>query len=100
MLTLLRLPAVLLAGPDVDSRGERQMSDFSDTDKIAQRLTSSTKKLHDMASAVGSAKQVREFVGELRRNALSAEVVKFLKEGDSSAAAEHKARASEAYNQR
>ena len=76
------------------------MSDYSDVETISLRMMSATKKLHEMAGAVGSARQVKEFCGDLRRNALSAEVVKYLREGDSAAAAEHKARASEAYTAR
>lgn len=71
--------------------------DFSDTTKIANRMGQAVKKLQDMAQAVGAAKQVLEYNAEMRRVALSVEVVKALKAGESATAAEHIARASEAY---
>lgn len=76
------------------------MVDHTEALKIAERMKKCTKRLHQLASAIGSAKQVREFSSEMRRAALSAEVVKALKAGESATAAEHIARASEPYNQK
>jgi hypothetical protein len=76
------------------------MSDYSESEKIANRLKTSTRKLHELAAQVGAAKQVREFCSDQRKSALSMEVVKALKAGESAAAAEHIGRASEAYQQR
>lgn len=76
------------------------MSDYSETEKIAARMKASTRKLHELATQVGIARQIREFNSDQRKNALSIEVVKALKEGQSAAAAEHVGRASKAYQER
>lgn len=73
------------------------MSDYSETEKIASRMKSSTRKLHELAAQVGHAKQVREYDSDRRKGILSMEVVKALKAGESATAAEHIGRASEAY---
>jgi hypothetical protein len=72
-------------------------ADFTDSSNVAARMVTATRKLHEMSNAVGRARQVKEFCSDRRKNLLSAEAVKFLREGDSVAAAEHKARASEIY---
>lgn len=76
------------------------MSDYSETEKIAARMKASTRRLHELAPQVGAARQIREFNSDQRKNALSIEVVKALKAGESAAAAEHIGRASEAYRAR
>ncbi len=58
-----------------------------------------TRKLHQLAGRVGGAKQVREFASDQRKAALSVEVVKALKDGESATAAEHIGRASASYRQ-
>lgn len=73
------------------------MADHSDSEEIAARMKSVTRKLHDLASLVGAARQVREFSSDQRKVALSVEVAKFLDAGESVSAAEHKARASGDY---
>jgi hypothetical protein len=73
------------------------MADHSETEEIAGRMKSSTRKLHELSSLVGSARQIREFNSDQRKAALSTEVVKFLKSGESATAAEHMGRASEPY---
>lgn len=73
-------------------------ADHTDVNVISARIMSSTKRLHELADKVGSARQVREFSSEMRKAVLSAEVVKALKEGATSATeAEHVARSTENY---
>lgn len=76
------------------------MADYSETEQIARRMKGSTRKLHELASQVGAARQIREFNSDQRKIALSIEVVKALKEGESATAAEHIGRASPAYTQK
>lgn len=73
------------------------MSDYSESEQIANRMKSSTRKLHELASQVGSARQIKEFNSDQRKMALSVEVVKALKNGETATAAEHWARASTLY---
>lgn len=76
------------------------MNDHSEALKLAERMKRAVKRLHELAPALGSAKQVKEFNSEMRRSALSSEVVRALKAGESATAAEHIARASESYQQK
>jgi hypothetical protein len=61
-------------------------------------MQSATRKLHQLAPQVGHAKQIREYDGDRRKMLLSQLVIRFLKEGESSAAAEHLARSSPVYS--
>lgn len=47
------------------------MNDHSQSLEIAGRLRDSVQKLHDMAIDVASARQIREFASDRRRNLLS-----------------------------
>lgn len=76
------------------------MSDYQDSQRIADRMKKSTRKLHELAAQVGSARQIKEFASDMRKSALAVEVVKALKAGESATAAEHIGRASEAYQQK
>src|SRR4051812_26745325 len=73
------------------------MSDHSDSLKISERMKRSVRTLHELANQVGSARQIKEFAADMRKAALSVEVVKALKAGESATAAEHIGRASSAY---
>ena len=73
------------------------MPDHSEIDKIADRLRSSTKKLHELVPLLGMAKQVKEFSSDQRKQALAVEMVKSLKAGEGAAASDAIARASDAY---
>jgi endonuclease IV len=53
--------------------------------------------MEKLAPALGMAKQIVEFASDRRRSALSVNVVPHLKAGESAAAAEHLARASDEY---
>src|SRR5438045_2835721 len=66
--------------------------------QIELRLKGCTKRLHEMAGAVGSAKQIRDFDPDRRKNLLARYVVPHLKAGESAAAAEATARANPAYH--
>lgn len=72
-------------------------ADHTDSLEVTTRMKSSTAKLHQLSARVGMAKQVRDFMNDLRKNALSCEVVKALKAGESATAAEHIGRASPEY---
>lgn len=73
------------------------LADHSDSQRIAERMKDSTRKLHELAAQVGRAKQIREYDSDRRKSILSIEVVKALKDGESATAAEHIGRASQAY---
>src|SRR5438105_4379835 len=74
------------------------MSDFSQTRAVQERLVSVTKKLHEMAPAVGSARTIRQYDSDRRKRLLSLEVIRSYKNGSESATeAEHHARASDNY---
>lgn len=62
--------------------------DFTDTHKMAERLTDATRKLQQMSDDVGHARQVKEFVSDLKKNLLAKYVVRALKAGESATAAE------------
>ncbi len=62
--------------------------DFSDTQKIADRLMSATARLQKMVPEVAHARQVKSFLSDIRKNLLAKYVVSSLKGGESSAAAE------------
>lgn len=73
------------------------MSDYSESEKIAARMKTATRKLRELAAQVGSARQIREYDGDRRKQILAVEVVKSIKAGESAAAADAIGRASEAY---
>lgn len=72
------------------------MADFSETQKIADRMQQCTRKLHQLAAQMGVARQIKEYDADRRKQILAIEVVKSLKTGES-AAADAIGRASEAY---
>jgi len=65
--------------------------------QIEKRLKSATGRLHQLAAAVGHAKQVREFAGDRKKNLLAKYVVRALKAGETSTAAETIGRADPSY---
>lgn len=76
------------------------MSDNTEIARIQQRMQQCTKKLHDLTTNVGMARQVKEFSSDLRKQALAVEMVKSIKAGESASAADCIARASDAYASR
>lgn len=71
--------------------------DYSDIAQIQQALMEASDELSRMTDEVAKARQVKEWDSERRKAALSCQVAPMLGEG-SAAAAEHKARASDAYH--
>lgn len=75
------------------------MSDHTQSNQIAERMKGSTRKLHQLASQVGSARQIREYDSDRRKNLLAKYVVKALKDGQSATAAETIGRSDPAYQE-
>lgn len=75
------------------------MSDHSEVQRVSERMKSSTRKLHDLAARVGSAKQIREYDGDRRKNLLAKYVAKSLKAGESATASETIGRANPSYQE-
>lgn len=78
---------------------EPQKPDFSDLQAVQQRLVESSEALAAMTPSVAVARQCKEFSGDLRKRALCVPMREFLVAGESAAAAETKARASEIYGE-
>lgn len=74
-------------------------ADHSDSNAIAQRMKDSCRKLHTLAISVGSARTVREFSTDRRKNLLAKYVAKALKDGESATAAETIGRANVTYQE-
>jgi|SRR4026207_9408 len=74
-------------------------ADYTDTASVERRMITASEELSEMALALALARQVREYDSDRRKTALSKAVVPFLTQGESAAAAEHKARASAHYGQ-
>lgn len=72
-------------------------ADYGSIEEISARLVESATLLGNMAERVAKARQCRDYDGDRRKRALSSVVTDFLLQGESAAAAEHKARASEGY---
>lgn len=73
------------------------IADHTDSTQVAGRLKLASKRIHDMANEVGHARQVKEFIGDMKKNLLAGYIVPFLKDGETSSAAESKARAEEQF---
>jgi hypothetical protein len=71
--------------------------DNTEIGRIQRRIKDATTKLHELAPHVGSARQVREFSSDQRKNALAAEQIKYIQRGESVAAAENLARSNPVY---
>lgn len=72
-------------------------ADYSDTLELQRKLTESADTIQAMSSDVAIARQVREYDSDRRKRLLAQATAPFLNAGDSSAAAETKARASQSY---
>lgn len=64
---------------------------------IEKKMQDCITKMRSMSPLVGAARQVKEFSGDQRKNALAAEQVRFIQRGESVAAAENLARSSPTY---
>lgn len=74
-------------------------ADYSTIEAISERLIEAANRIGNLADAVAKARQVQDYDTDRRKRALSCSVMDFLSKGDSATAAEHKARASESYNE-
>lgn len=72
-------------------------ADWSDVAALQQRLSESADRIAAMAGDVGLARQVREYNGDQRKRVLAIAALPLLKAGESAAAADMEARASEPY---
>lgn len=73
------------------------MTDHTDTQQLENRLRNSVKALHEMAPAVGSARQIREFASDQRKNILAAEQIRYINRGETVSGSETMARTSPIY---
>lgn len=71
--------------------------DSNNIERIQKRLKETADKLVLLAPHVGSARQVKEFSSDQRKNALAAEQVRYIQRGESLGAAESLARTSPVY---
>lgn len=67
---------------------------------IEKKMTDCVAAMRVMSPAVGAARQIKEFSGDQRKNALASEQVRFIQRGESVAAAENLARSSPVYLER
>jgi hypothetical protein len=64
---------------------------------IEKRMTECVAAMRKMTALVGVARQVKEFSSDQRKNVLAAEQIKYIRAGESVAAAENLARSSPTY---
>ncbi len=76
------------------------MIDDKEIRDIEERMQDCIKQMRRLAPLVGSARQIKEFSGDQRKNALAAEQIRFIQRGESVAAAENLARSSPTYLER
>lgn len=75
----------------------QSIADFSDCAEIQKRLLKLADEMAAMSTALALARQVREFSSDRRKKTLAVAAMPFLNDGESSASAETKARASSDY---
>jgi hypothetical protein len=73
------------------------MTSSDEIEKVQRRLETARNDIHKMAPMVGSAKQVRDYDSDRRKNLLAKHMLPHLKAGGSAAAAEVDARANASY---
>jgi hypothetical protein len=71
--------------------------DSSVIEGIERKLKEATAKLHELAPLVGSARTIKEFSSDQRKNALAGEVTRYIQRGESVAASETLGRSSPLY---
>lgn len=67
-------------------------ADYSDVQRLGEELFAIAGRLSELAPELSKAKTVREYDSDRRKRALSKAMLTFLSNGESAAAAEHKAR--------
>jgi hypothetical protein len=82
------------------SKGDNPIVDDKEIRDIQQKMQECITRMRSLAPMVGSARQVKEFSNDQRKNALANEQVRFIQRGESVAAAENLARSSPVYLQR
>ena len=73
------------------------MIDDEEIREIQKKMQECIADLRGLTIAIGSARQIKEFSSDQRKNALAAEQIKFIQRGESVAAAENLARSSPTY---
>jgi hypothetical protein len=76
------------------------MIDDEQIKDIEKKMQECIKAMRTLAPLVGVARQVKEFSGDQRKNALAAEQIKYIQRGESVAASETMARSNPAYLER
>jgi hypothetical protein len=76
------------------------MTDNEEVKQIQSKMADCIRRLTQLAPGVGAARQIKEFSGDQRKNALAVEQVRYIQRGESVAAAENLARSSPVYLQR
>jgi len=75
------------------------MSDYSDTSKVEKKLKEASDRMDSLAPHVGHAKQILRFNNERCKGLLAKYAAPFLLDGESSSAANTKARANPVYQE-
>jgi hypothetical protein len=73
------------------------MIDDDEIKNIEKKMQECIAELRKAAPHVGAARQIKEFSGDQRKNALAAEQIKYIQRGESVAAAENLARSNPVY---
>jgi len=73
------------------------MHDDKEIRDVQKKMQDCVNRLTRMAPLVGAARQIKEFSGDQRKNALAAAQITFIQRGESVAASENLARSSPAY---
>jgi hypothetical protein len=73
------------------------MIDDEEIRDIEKKMQECIARLRALTANVGAARQIKEFSGDQRKNALASEQVRFIQRGESVAAAENLARSSPVY---
>lgn len=81
------------------NRSPSSQADYGTVRQAELQLQKAAKALEAMADQVAAAKQIKEYDSDRRKRILSICVSSFLELGESATAAEHKARASKAYEE-
>jgi hypothetical protein len=76
------------------------MSDYSEIKKAQERLENAVREINQLTAAVASAKQIREYDPDRRKNLLATYMLPSIKAGKSAVAAETEARADQSYQER
>lgn len=74
-------------------------ADYSDVQRLGEELLSLADKISQMTPELSKAHMILDFASDRRKRALAKAVLPFLSQGESAAAAEHKARALPCYGE-